>query len=147
MTCEIAAYTFDPLGGYWTNPMKPFQYWDNYSVVVDPKTRSALHGAMSLVMATHEHEVQMLQRLRGASATMIYNGAPLTRTWSQTFKPSDAMYFAETVRPPTYCVTVAVSVAVTVGQYLGADMLVCLDAERAMSCAFHAPVDADCALA
>jgi hypothetical protein len=80
--------------------MMPFQFWDNHSVIIDANTRSATHGAMSLVLATQPHEVQMLQTLRNASANMVYNGAPWTRTWSETFRPSDAMYLAETVSHP-----------------------------------------------
>jgi hypothetical protein len=93
---EIAAYTFDPLGGYWANPMQPYQYWDNFSVVVDTKSRSAIHGAKNLVLITQSHEVEMLKRLRKVGSNMIYNGAPITRTWSDTFRLSDSMYFAET---------------------------------------------------
>lgn len=94
-------YTFDP--GYWASPPVYFSPkasgWDRRSVVVDPKTLAAVRGAVSLVLATQEHELAMLAQVQAHGGTMIYNGAPVTRTWVEAVKTmggsAAAMYFGE----------------------------------------------------
>ena len=87
MTCGIAAYTFDPLGGYWTNPMKPFRYWDNHSVVVDPKTRSALHVRPS-AWGRQERHILMA----------VLAGCDVARDGDSRTRGADAPTAAECVR-------------------------------------------------
>jgi hypothetical protein len=76
--------------------MKSFELWDNFSVVHDASTRSALYGAANLILLTQSHEIKMLQRLLKAGGGMVYNGAPATKSWTQAFRASDALYVAET---------------------------------------------------
>jgi hypothetical protein len=89
-----AGYTFDP--AYWGDPFEPFNNWDGVSVVVEPRTLEAVRGAQSLVLLTQQHELAMLRRTRQRGGTMLYNGAPITRTWVDAVASGDAMYFAET---------------------------------------------------
>ena len=64
-----------------------------------PKTRSAVRGAVSLVLATQEHDIAMLSQGQARGGTIVYNGAPVTRTWVEAVKKmggsAAAMYFGE----------------------------------------------------
>ena len=69
--------------------------WDNVSVVMDSTTLTAVRPAASLILLTQEHEISMLRTTRENGGMIIYNGPPVTKTWSDTVGSSDAMYFAE----------------------------------------------------
>ena len=86
-------YTFD--AGYWASPPRYFDNWDSRSVVVDPTTLAAVRGAASLILLGQEHEIAMVKRVRERGGVIIFNGAPITKTWYDTFKPSDVIHFFE----------------------------------------------------
>eukprot|EP01043_Picozoa_sp_COSAG02_P061135 COSAG02_NODE_8146_length_2690_cov_3.119259_1_plen_740_part_00 len=78
-------YTFDASG----------ELWDNVSVVMDPSTLTATRRAASLILLTQEHELSMLQKVRSHGGMMVYNGPPVTRSWTNAVNSDWAMYFAE----------------------------------------------------
>lgn len=70
--------------------------WDNFSVVQDPTTLATVRTAASLILLTQEHELSMLRTVRSHGGVMLYNGPPVTRTWSESVGSSNwAMHFAE----------------------------------------------------
>lgn len=78
-------YTFDTSG----------ELWDNASVVMDPSTLTATRRAASLILLTQEHELNMLRKVRTHGGMMVYNGPPVTRSWTNAVNSDWAMYFAE----------------------------------------------------
>lgn len=70
--------------------------WDNFSVVQDPTTLATVRTVASLILLTQEHELSMLRTVRSHGGVMLYNGPPVTRTWSEAVGSSSwAMHFAE----------------------------------------------------
>lgn len=69
--------------------------WDNASVAMDPNTLTTMRTASSLILLTQDHELNLLRDVRSQGGQIVYNGPPVTRTWSDAVAPNHAMYFAE----------------------------------------------------
>ena len=64
--------------------------WDNRSVFLDTQTLAVKHVVSSLVLLTNQNEMDLAELVASKGGTIVYNGAPHTRSW---FRMAEASPF------------------------------------------------------